>query len=251
MNGNSILLCRVRGIPIKASPTLLIMLPILALLYFGENILFGLYILLGVFASIAAHELGHSFAAMRYGCHVQEIELGILGGAAKLSHIPDRPREEIIMALAGPAVSLALGLLGVWSASPLLYPIGAINLLLFGFNLLPCFPMDGGRVLRAALVPKKGKLEATRRAVQIGKFFCLFFVVFGLAQGHIFLALIGGFIYFAGKRELMMVVMEHQANRYSGFREGHVDVEVSPPPYASGNNGGESIVDQLKRMFRK
>ena len=251
MEKNALLLGRVFGIPIKVSQTLLIMLPVMALLYYRSNFLLGLIIVIGIFASVALHELGHSVVAMRFGCQVREIELGILGGAAKMSHIPTQPRQEILIALAGPAVSLGLGLLGILSRSELFFSLGAINLFLCGFNLLPCFPMDGGRVLRAALAAKKGRMEATRLAAKIGKYFCILFVLYGLLNMHLILAMIGGYIYFAGQQELRMVMMEHQADRFNGFsRDDNIDVEVSPPPYAQGSNSSSnSILDRLKKIF--
>ncbi|MDF7825534.1 site-2 protease family protein [Pontiellaceae bacterium B12227] len=252
MENNALLLGSVFGIPIKVSMTLLILMPLLALRYGAENLGFGLIIVVGLFASVALHELGHALVAIKFGGHVKDIELGILGGVARVSNMPSLPRQEILIALAGPAVSLVLGLIGVFSrVHPLLFYIGAINLMLFGFNILPCFPMDGGRVLRAALATKKNKLEATRLATTIGKYFCILFVVYGLLNFNLILALIGGYIYMAGQQELRMVSMEYQANRFSGFsRDDNIDVEVSPPPYArGGHSSADSIVERLKKFF--
>lgn len=250
MEKNALLLGSVFGIPIKVSMTLLILSPLLAL-HFGKNdLLLGLVIVVGLFTSVALHELGHALVAMKFGGYVKDIELGILGGVARMSYMPSKPKQEILIALAGPAVSLALGLIGIFSTLPILFYIGAINLLLFGFNILPCFPMDGGRVLRAALATKKNKLEATRLAVTIGKYFCILFVVFGLLNFNFILAIIGGYIYMAGQQELRMVMMEHQANHFSGHRESDIGVEVSPPPYARGGDSRDSFMERLKKMFR-
>ncbi len=247
---NALLLGKVYGIPIKVSMTLLILSPLLALRYGSDNLVLGLSILIGLFGSVALHELGHAFTAIKLGGSVKDIELGILGGVARMTYMPSQPKQEMLIAAAGPAVSLALGLLGIFSGIPILFWIGAINLMLFGFNILPCFPMDGGRVLRAAIATKKPKVEATRLAVTIGKYFCILFVVFGLLNFNLILALIGGYIYMAGQQELRLVMMEHQANRFSGFSEGGIGVEVSPPPYARGGGSGRSILDQLKKLFR-
>ncbi len=251
MNGNSILLGRVYGIPIKISKTLLILMPVFALMYGRQDFFFGLAIVIGIFTSVALHELGHSLVAMRFGTHVQEIELGILGGAAKMSRIPVRPREEILVALAGPAVSLAIGLFGIFSVSPTVFVVGAINLILCGFNLLPCFPMDGGRVLRAVLSIKKGRVESTRIAVQIGKYFCGLFAIYGLLNLHLILVFIAVYMWQAGQMEYRMILLENQANRFSGFREGQLDIDVSPPPYASGGgNAGSNWADRIRRWFK-
>jgi Zn-dependent protease len=251
MNGNSILLGRAFGIPIRVQVLLLILLPVLAIWYSPNNLLFGLMLVVGVFASVALHELGHSVVAMRKGCHVQEIVLSPIGGAAKMSNIPSKPMDEFQIAVAGPLVSLCIGLLGINSAYPVLFLVGAINLFLFVFNLLPCFPMDGGRVLRAFLSHKKGRLEATRLAVKIGKYFCILFVVFGLIRFNLLLAFIGFYIYQAGQQEYRMVMMEHQASPFSGYRDGHMDVEVSPPPYSSAGGGFDSVKEKLRGLFRR
>jgi Zn-dependent protease len=251
MNGNSILIGRVFGIPIRVQVLLLIMAPILALWYCSSNIVLGLIVVAGIFCSVALHELGHSWVAQRKGCHVQEIVLTPIGGAAKMSNIPSRPMDEFQIALAGPLVSLALGIIGLFSGVPLLGVIGVINLFLFAFNLLPCFPMDGGRILRAFLASRKGRLEATRLSVQIGKYFCILFVVFGLLRFQLLLAFIGFYIYQAGQMEYRMVLMEHQANHFSGFREGNLEVEVSPPPYASNGKQVGSLAEKLRGLFRR
>ena len=176
MFNNSILIGRAFGIPIRVHILLVILLPVLATLY-SDNFVFGLLLVVGVFTSVALHELGHSVVAMRKGCYVKEIVLSPIGGVAKMSNIPSKPMDEFLIAIAGPAVSLALGLLGIFSISQLFFLLGVINLMLFGFNLLPCFPMDGGRVLRVFLAHKKGRLQATRIAAEVGKYFCILFVI--------------------------------------------------------------------------
>lgn len=246
---NALHLGTVCGIPIKVSMTLLILSPLLALRWGSNDLLLGLVIVVSLFVSVALHELGHALTAIKLGGHVKDIELGILGGVARMSYMPSQPKQEILIAAAGPAVSLLLGLIGMFSGIPFLLYMGYINLMLFGFNILPCFPMDGGRVLRAAIATKKSKVDATRLAVTIGKYFCILFVVFGLLNFNLILALIGGYIYMAGQQELRMVQMQHQAARFSGFRDGNINVEVSPPPYARGGSA-ESIFDRLKNLFR-
>jgi len=274
MNGNSILLGRVAGIPIRAHILLLLALPFMMTWFITPNPLMRLLGAVGVFASVALHELGHSVVAQKKGSYIQEIVLYPFGGAAKISNIPSKPMDEILVALAGPAVSLSLGLLGIlvgmklYMRQPQDYPyplslqLGVINLALFMFNLLPVFPMDGGRVLRAAIAMRKSRVEATRIAATVGKYFCLVFVVVGLfglpvrlfgfigpLRPSLVLAFIGGYIYFVGQAEYRQVVLEHQARHFSGFRENKIDVEVSPPPYATGSRGGESLLDKLRRLF--
>jgi len=264
MTGNSILLGRVFGIPIRAHFLLLITLPFIMNWFSTPSAPMRLIGAIGLFASVALHELGHSVVARAKGSHILEIVLYPFGGAAKISNIPVRPLDEILVALAGPAVSLILGIVGIalgfriydahpeMNYNPLILELGIINTVLFVFNLFPVFPMDGGRVLRAVLATKKSRMEATRIAATIGKYFCIFFVIYGLLKMNLFLAFIGGYIYFAGQAEYRQVVLEHQANHFSGFREGKIDVEVSPPPYASGG-GSHSIplTERLRRLFRR
>lgn len=262
---------RVWGIPIKIHISLLVLLLYLALRVGFDGgplaILIIVAIEIGVFTSIALHELGHSFVAMRKGCRVREITLMFMGGAAQMDRMPSRPRDELQMALAGPAVSIALGLI-IWfggGALPLtvyLLPffgmdvpcnlvqvVGLINFLLAAFNLLPAFPMDGGRVLRALLTPKLGRLRATFIASRLGKLLAVLFGLYGLLASPTrwILVAIAFFIYAAAGREYRMVQMQEAARAGAGgfgfgFRppfggtpqppsSTDDEVIISPPPY--------------------
>jgi Zn-dependent protease len=264
MNGNSILLGRVFGIPIRAHILLLIALPFIMNWFSTPSGLMRLLGAIGLFASVALHELGHSVVARAKGGHILEIVLYPFGGAAKIANIPVKPLDEILVALAGPAVSLMLGIIGTvlgfrilytnpeMTYNPLILELGIINMVLFVFNLFPVFPMDGGRVLRATLATKKSRVEATRIAATIGKYFCIFFVVYGVLKMNFFLAFIGGYIYFAGQAEYRQVVLENQAGRFSGFREGTIEVDVSPPPYAAGRGSDSTpLIERLRSLFRR
>lgn len=132
---------------------------------------------LGLFASVLAHEFGHSLVAQRLGLPIRGITLFIFGGVAELSREPRRPRDEFWVAVAGPAVSVALGVLGLAAAWVLprgpawlvIGYLGVLNLGLVVFNMIPAFPLDGGRVLRSALWAARGDmLWATRVAARIG-----------------------------------------------------------------------------------
>ena len=263
MKGNSIYLGQVSGIPIRAHFLLLIALPFIMTWFAASNFLVRLIGAIGVFASVALHELGHSIVAQKKGSHIQEIVLYPFGGAAKIANIPETPKDEILVAIAGPAVSLALAMIGFILGVIALYAhpesehlpitaqLGGVNLALFLFNLLPAFPMDGGRVLRALIARKKGRLTATRIAATVGKYFCIAFVIIGLLSFHWILAFIGVYIFFAGQAEYRQIRMEHQANHYSGFQKNQMGVEVSPPPYAMNDEGmGESFMKKLRNLFR-
>lgn len=258
MINNAFSIGSVFGIPIRLHISLLIAV-VLFSIYFNVGFLATLILAVGIFGSVALHELGHSVVARAKGSYIHEIVLYPFGGAAKISNIPKRPIDEILVALAGPAVSLVLAL--VFRQIELLRFLGYLNGMLFFFNILPVFPMDGGRVLRAALAIKKSRVEATRIAATVGKYFCGLFIIVGLFgmpyrimgligpfESNFMLAFIGFYIYRAGQMEYRMVMLEHQANPFSGYREGQIDVEVSPPPYAHSESG--SIGAKLRNLFR-
>lgn len=247
----------VLGIPIRVHITLLIFLPILGSnlsAYFPRNGWFwGLLSAVGLFASVTLHELGHSAVAQKYGCRVRDILLIPFGGMAQLESMPRNPMQEVWIAAAGPAVSMALAIgsfalyllmniLGMYSLAMALGILGGINLMLALFNLLPSFPMDGGRIFRALMTPRVGRLEATRRAAKIGRGMAWVFGFIGLFNGHFMLIAIAVFIYFAAGSEYRMVAMQESTSPFSrgpgfGFQQPpprpnvYDHVVVSPPPY--------------------
>jgi len=145
------------------------------------------------FVSLLLHEMSHSYVAVKYGAKIHSITLHLFGGLAMMEDIPKDPSKEWRIAIAGPLMSCAIGgifLLTFWSIRPLnfvIYPIkilvfvlGFLNVVLATFNLLPAFPMDGGRVLRAFLAKQMSFLKATRRAVLIGKIFAVLLAISGI-----------------------------------------------------------------------
>ena len=168
-----------------------------------------------VFACVVLHEFGQVLAARGFGIRTPDITLLPIGGVAHLERIPEAPREEIIVAIAGPVVSALLSLI-FWSAygfepvnvqhqpDSLMEVIGslaAVNGGLLVFNLIPAFPMDGGRVLRALLGFKIPHLQATQVAAAIGKFIALLMAGFGIVVPLPMLVLLGMFVYTSAKRE--------------------------------------------------
>ena len=254
---NALLLGRVFGIPIRLHISLLI--PVVVFTFWTGNLIIALLSSIILFGSIALHELGHSIVAQKKGSYIHEIVLYPFGGAAKISNIPKKPTDEILVALAGPAVSLLLAVI-FQQIEPLLF-IAKLNWMLFGFNVLPVFPMDGGRVFRAALSIKKGRIQATHIAAEVGKYFCILFVIIGLfglkipqwgigQEPNFMLAFIGYYIYRMGRVEYQQVLIEDQEAHFSGFRENQIDIEVSPPPYAQQGSNTGSIFEKLRRWLK-
>jgi len=246
---NALLLGRVLGIPIRLHLSLLILVGVFALVS-GTGFLAVLVLAVGLFGSVALHELGHSVVAQAKGCRIHEIVLYPFGGAAKIANLPKRPLDEIQIALAGPAVSLLLAVLFSLLPLPFAKFVAYINVMLFFFNLLPAFPMDGGRVFRSMLAIRKGRLEATRIAAKVGKWFCVLFIVVGLIRFDFILALIGFYILRAGQAEYAMVALEYaQTNPFGSgtfAEEEQNGVEVGPPPYAEDDPLG-----RFRNLFRR
>ncbi|MDD1654022.1 MAG: CBS domain-containing protein [Methanomicrobiales archaeon] len=184
--------------------------------------LVGVGVAVGLFFGVFVHELAHSLLALRHGVKIHSITLLILGGVSSIEDdIPD-PRHELPMALAGPLTSLALGIL-CWllvylvNAAALPPPVagasifvlgylGILNVMLFAFNLIPAFPMDGGRVLRAWLATRMPLTRATKLAADVGKAFAVAMGLFGvLLVFNPILIIIAFFIYIGADQESMMV----------------------------------------------
>ena len=169
-----------------------------------------------VFGIVTLHEFGHSLAALHFGIPVLDITLMPLGGMARMAYMPRNPWQELVIAIAGPAVNLVLAGIAL-----LLIPgppesniFFIINAALLLFNLVPAFPMDGGRVLRAALASKMDYIEATRKAVKVAKYACIGLFIYGFSQGQFMVCLISIFIYFAGKAELFSVQAQNWERRF-------------------------------------
>lgn len=175
-----------------------------------------------LFACVLAHEFGHALMARRYGIATPDITLLPIGGLARLERLPEEPGREIAVALAGPAVNIAIWavLAGVSGArlSDLADPeagfvarLATLNLFLAVFNLLPAFPMDGGRVFRALLARQMGRVRATRRAAQTGQAVAVVLGLAGLAAGNPVLVLIAAFVFIAGNAEAQEVALRNLA----------------------------------------
>lgn len=206
---------RLVGIPIKVHFSLLVLLAVLAVFYGGKgdpvtSLLAIVVMAAVVFGSILLHELGHALVARRYGVATREILLLPIGGAAMLEDAPTTPRQDFLIAAAGPAVSLLLaGIaygLSELSSGNLLIQFASLNLLLGLGNLIPAFPLDGGRMLRASLTHWMGRVRATRMAAVLGRFFAVALVVTAFWEGAPMLGVIGAFIYVTATSEERTVI---------------------------------------------
>jgi Zn-dependent protease/CBS domain-containing protein len=223
----SIKIGRIFGIDIKVHLTFLLILVWGAFNYGGSaGPLYGILVTLALFTLVLLHELGHSVAALGYGIPVKDITLLPIGGVARLERMPEKPLHELVVALAGPLVNVGLAILllpvivvlGAFqdeqlSLSLLMQP-GLLGLLVFlltanislaVFNMIPAFPLDGGRVLRAALGFFMDYQRATRAAMTIGRILAVGLGVFAIYNNQIFLTLIALFIFFVGGQEGQMV----------------------------------------------
>lgn len=205
---------RVLGIPLRVHWSLWLIVGLFAVQGAawgaGGVAAMGLWAVL-VFGSVLGHELGHAVVARRRGARVHSITLFALGGVTQADGLDDRPRDELALTAAGPAVSLAVAAVAAAVAIGLGVPLlpvdmhsGAIlaqlawlNLLLGAFNLLPAFPMDGGRLLRAGLALRLGPDRATRIAATTGRVVAAGIIAGGVYVGSIWLAVVGVFV-FAG-----------------------------------------------------
>lgn len=276
---------RIFGVTVRVHGVLVLMLVVLLALgaWRGEPVVLPLVALV---VALLAHELGHALVARRLGVRVVDVILWPLGGMARMSEVPEDAGVEARIAAAGPLVNLALASLGLaalgvifqeqafdlrgavgWqSPAAALQTFVLMNLLLGVGNLLPAFPMDGGRLLRAALVGLgRSWLAATELAVRVGRWLAFGLIVFGVLRSFVFLV-IGLFVLVEGARELWSVRLRHGAGLFgrgatfdlgSLFRgaaaasEGARPVEpFGPPVSGSGSqaSGGGFSDAEVRRL---
>lgn len=184
--------------------------------------LMGVGLILAVFGCVVLHELGHAFMAKHYGIPTLDITMYPVGGVARLQRMPREPMQEFMIAVAGPAVNLGIaGVLYVVNlamGSPtsmaeamtpqgnLLTMLMWVNLALVVFNLLPAFPMDGGRVLRAALATQMDYRNATHTASLIGQGMAFLFAIYGIFTGLWTLPFVAIFVFMAARQEVQHVM---------------------------------------------
>ncbi len=234
--GTSLTLFRFRGIEVRIHWSFALIL-VYGAFFLGSTAsgsllgpVWGIFVILLLFACVTLHEFGHALVAQYYGVKVPSITLLPIGGVANLERIPDKPVQEFLIAIAGPMVNFAIvivlvpfALLAVWlstgnvgdlinlqylisqgrtpSVTGLLTYLITTNLLLGIFNLLPAFPMDGGRILRALLAMIMPYVQATNIAVMVGRLMAGLLFMYGISTANIFMMMIAFFIYVGGGSE--------------------------------------------------
>jgi Zn-dependent protease/CBS domain-containing protein len=214
----------------------------------------GLASALGLFAGVLLHEFGHSLVALRYGYEIESITLWLLGGVASFEEFPENWRHELVIAVAGPVVSVLVGVgsyavfLGLPAGlDPARFVFGylaVLNVVLAVFNLLPAFPMDGGRILRALLARNQSRAQATQQAAAVGKAFAFGLALLGLFA-NFFLILLAFFIYIAASSEAQ------QTSLKAAFEGVTVRDVMTPADRLMTVDRDASVADLLNRMFEE
>jgi Zn-dependent protease/CBS domain-containing protein len=267
------------GIPIKLDLTFLIILPIFAYLIGAEvgrtaEILneiwnaglvvdaltvgmmpwiLGIAAALGLFVGVVLHELGHSLTAMRYGFSIDSITLWIFGGIASFTEMPEDWKQELQIAIAGPVVSVIIGAVcyvafvflpqSLDAVRFVLGYLAMLNFVLAAFNMLPGFPMDGGRVLRALLARTRPYARATQIAAEVGKAFAIVLGLWGLFNFQILLVGIAFFIYIGASSESQQVTMK------AAFQDVSVRDLMTPREDLHTVSTDASVAELMRRMF--
>jgi Zn-dependent protease/CBS domain-containing protein len=242
-------LARIAGIDVYIHATFVLIIGWVGFTYWIEQgtiaaVISGIVFILLLFVFVVMHEYGHALTARRYGIKTRDITLYPIGGVARLERMPERPIEELWVALAGPAVNVIIAavlfayLLVTRSFEPLtnltistgslIERLMIVNLWLVGFNLIPAFPMDGGRVLRALLGLRMEYVQATQIAATIGQGIAFLFGFIGLFSNP-FLVFIAFFVWMGAAQEANMVQMKHSLSGIPVTRAMLTDFEILSP----------------------
>ena len=272
---------RIYGIPIKIDVTFLLVLPLFAWVI-GSQVGFWVEILgilpadvpgtapltegntpwilgsasaIGLFVGVLLHELGHSLVAMRYGFEIDSIKLWLLGGVAQFTEMPEDWKQEFSVAVAGPVVSVAVGVgsYAAFVATPESLPavqfvfgyLALVNVMLAAFNMLPGFPMDGGRVLRALLARNRSHVRATQIAATVGKGFAILLGFVGLIGFDLILVAIAFFIYMGASSEAQRTVVK------AAFEGVTVREIMTPAEELQTVDEETTVAELIGRMLRE
>ncbi|PIU59291.1 sporulation protein [Candidatus Bathyarchaeota archaeon CG07_land_8_20_14_0_80_47_9] len=243
------------GIPIEIHITFILLMVLEFVLSFPQ--LYFFFIILLLFVFVVIHELSHSLVARHYKIKVRKIVLYPIGGVSEIEEIPESPSVEWRMAAAGPLTSFAIGLvlLGLGQIMTIRVPVmpliiatgnmmlelAQLNILLGAFNLIPAFPMDGGRVFRAFLAEKMKFSDATKYAAFIGRLLGVFMTVFGILYDF-WLVIIGVFVYIGATEEAESTIVSTTLARVRVKDVMHPQAAVARPE--------NTVAEALETMFK-
>src|SRR5918995_1635142 len=233
--GGSFKIGRAFGIDVKVHWSFFLLLLFFGYLAFRDSgsltsALVTVGIVVALFFCVLLHEFGHSLVAIRLGSEVQDITLLPIGGLARMKSLPERPIDEVKVAVAGPLVNVVLApiffglallfggnlsvppdiLSGVGSLSQAFVALGTINVALVVFNMIPAFPWDGGRVLRGLLATRLGPVRATDISSTVGQGFAILFILVGFLGQNFLLAIVGFFVFLGASGEAQLVRQREQ-----------------------------------------
>ncbi len=265
----SLHIARIAGIDVKIHVTFFLLLAFYGFSFYNQGGLPGavqgvIFISL-IFLCVLLHEFGHALAARRYGISTPDITLLPIGGVARLERMPDKPSEELVVAIAGPLVNVVIAsfiALFAWSdiwealhpnvlerAEPgLITQLFAANVMLVLFNLIPAFPMDGGRILRSLLAMRMDYARATGVAAAIGQGLAFFGGLYGLLHGPPLLVLVALFVYFGAQSEAAHAQMRSVS---AGLRVGDAMVLrfEALPRHATLHSAVEALLHTSQHDF--
>jgi stage IV sporulation protein FB len=262
----SLRLIRVFGTDVKVHVTFLLVLAFLLVNTQAQAgpaaaLVMGI-IFIGLFLCVLLHEFGHILMARHFGIRTPDVLLLPIGGVARLERMPEEPRQELLIALAGPAVTFAIAALlypvlqltgdpplwsqGDWDSQGVLKQLFYMNVVLLGFNLIPAFPMDGGRVLRALLAMRLDYVRATRIAATIGQAAAIIGAVVGIQGQQWALVLIALFIFFVAGQEANQVATR-AASRGIIIDQMMVTRFVTLPIHATLRMAADTLLDTEQR----
>ena len=270
MNG-SFRVGKVRGIQIRIHFSFLLILPFLALVFgrafvnaarladvppgqlAGSPLFWGLGVAVALFLAVLVHELAHALYGQAKGAQVRDITLLMIGGVSSMTEMPKKLKDEAVMAAVGPLTSLLLGALfyGLYKVTGTasfnlrfaLFYVAQLNLALGVFNLIPAFPMDGGRVLRALLAGRFGLVQGTRVAATLGKAIAGLLAVLGILGFNLVLLFIAYFVYIGADGEARQVVLRAAL--------GHVPVRDMMLASTTSVDVADSVAAAAEKMVQE
>jgi Zn-dependent protease len=224
----------------------------------------GVLFIIAIFTCVVLHEFGHALAARRYGIATPRITLLPIGGVAELERMPEKPSEEIVVALAGPAVNVVIAAVLILFLGARLEPealaeienpavgflarLAMVNVILVVFNMIPAFPMDGGRVLRALLATRYSRAKATQIAATVGQVAAFGFGFLGLVGGNPLLIFVAIFVYLAATAESQATGLQ-EAARAVFIRDAMITSYETLGPDATLASAGEALLRTTQHEF--